>query len=178
MKKYNFSPPKNSSKLKDFLSKLKDFLLNSRFQKFCCDCCRKIGQPKKSLHYVLLCRCFAVLSQEFVTISVNHNCILHYLHSSQSLLFSSECQVWPLTQFFFCFLFVKNHWFAWRANHWPLIGENTILCSSSQQLPRLCLGPELTRRRSRALALLGLSTRLVRCFRNYRDTRTLSGVAC
>ena len=24
---------------------------------------------------------------------------------------------------FFCFLFVKNHWFAWRANQWPLIGE-------------------------------------------------------
>ena len=32
-------------------------------------------------------------------------------------------QVWTLTQFFFCFLFVKTHWFAWRANQWPLIGE-------------------------------------------------------
>ena len=41
--------------------------------------------------------------------------------------------------------------------HW----ENTILFRSSQQLPRLRLGP---------------STRLVRCFRNYRDTRTPSGV--
>ena len=34
----------------------------------------------------------------------------------------SRIQVWPLTQFFL-FLFVKNHWFAWRANQWPLIGE-------------------------------------------------------
>ena len=24
---------------------------------------------------------------------------------------------------FFCFLFVKNHWFTWRANQWPLIKE-------------------------------------------------------
>ena len=24
-------------------------------------------------------------------------------------------EVWPLNQFFFCFLFVKNHLFAWRA---------------------------------------------------------------
>ena len=23
----------------------------------------------------------------------------------------------------FCFLCVKNHWFAWRANQWPLAGE-------------------------------------------------------
>ena len=23
----------------------------------------------------------------------------------------------------FCFLFVKTHWFAWRPNQWPLIGE-------------------------------------------------------
>ena len=38
---------------------------------------------------------------------------------------------------------------------------NTILLRSSKQLPRLRLGP---------------STRLVRCFRNYRDTRTPSGV--
>ena len=37
----------------------------------------------------------------------------------------------------------------------------TILFRSSQQLPRLRLGP---------------STRLVRCIRNYRDTRTPSGV--
>ena len=24
---------------------------------------------------------------------------------------------------FFCFLFVKTHWFAWRANQWPLFGK-------------------------------------------------------
>ena len=29
---------------------------------------------------------------------------------------------------FFCFLFVKTHWFAWRADQWPLIGE-TLLSS-------------------------------------------------
>ena len=62
---------------------------------------------------------------------------------------------------FFRFLFVKTHWFAWRADQWPPHRGNTILFRSSQQLPRLRLGP---------------STRLVRCFRNYRDTRTPSGV--
>ena len=25
-------------------------------------------------------------------------------------------KVWPLTQFFYCFIFVNNHSFAWRAN--------------------------------------------------------------
>ena len=38
---------------------------------------------------------------------------------------------------------------------------NTILFRSFMQLPRFRLGP---------------STRLVRCFQNYRDTRTPSGV--
>ena len=57
----------------------------------------------------------------------------------------------------------------------PHLG-NTILFRSSQQLPRLRLGP------SKGFlswhgALLGPSTRLVHCFRNYRDTRTPSGVA-
>ena len=56
--------------------------------------------------------------------------------------------------------------------HWG----NTFLFHSSQQLPRLRLGP------SKGFlswhgALLGPSTRLVRCFRNYRDTRTQSGVS-
>ena len=27
---------------------------------------------------------------------------------------------------FFCFLFMKNHWFACKANQWPLIGETLI----------------------------------------------------
>ena len=44
----------------------------------------------------------------------------------------------------------------------PCRGDTIILFRSSQQLPRLRLGP---------------LTRLVRCFRNYRDTRTQSGVA-
>ena len=52
---------------------------------------------------------------------------------------------------------------------------NSILFRSSQQLPHLRLGP------SKGFlswhgALLGPSTRLVCCFRNYRGTRTPSGV--
>ena len=56
MQFFTIKPPKNSSKLKDFLPKLKDFLLNSRisllnsrFRKFCCACCRKIGEKKPGL---------------------------------------------------------------------------------------------------------------------------------
>ena len=41
----------------------------------------------------------------------------------------------------FCFLFVKNHLFAWRANQWPLDREIFFLFRSSQQLPRLHHGP-------------------------------------
>ena len=37
-------------------------------------------------------------------------------------------QVWPLTQFFLFPFCKRNHWFAWRANQWPLIRE--ILFSS------------------------------------------------
>ena len=89
-------------------------------------------------HYVLLCRCFTVLLQEFVTISVNHNCILHYLHSL--VLFSSERQVWPLTQFFL-FPFCKKYLICLEGKlmtpHW----ENTILFHTFQQLPHLRLGP-------------------------------------
>ena len=63
-------------------------------------------------------------------------------------------QVWPLTQLFPCFLFVKKSWICLDGKSMTPHRRNTILCSSSQQLP--CL-------------------RLVLCFRNYRDTRTLSG---
>ena len=95
--------------------------------------------------------------------------------------------------------FNKNSWPDPRSGHWfnfflfPFWKEksliflegksmtphqgNTILFRSSQQLPRLRLGP------SKGFlswhgALLGPSTCLVRCFRNYRDTRTPSGVTC
>ena len=51
---------------------------------------------------------------------------------------------------------------------------NTILSRSSQQLPHLSLGP-LKGSLSWYGALWG-STRFVRCFRNYRETRTPSGV--
>ena len=73
-------------------------------------------------------------------------------------------QVWSLTQFFsvpFCEKSMIPH------------RGNTILFRSSQQLPRLRLGP------SKGFlswhgALLEPSTCLVRCFPNYRDTRTPS----
>ena len=84
-------------------------------------------------------------------------------------------QVWTLTQIFFCFVFVKTHWFAWRANQLPLHRGNTVLFRSSQQLPRLRLGP-LKGFLSWHCALHGHSTCLARCFQNYRDTRTLSDV--
>ena len=52
---------------------------------------------------------------------------------------------------------------------------NTILCSSSQQLPRLCLGP-LKGFLSWQDVLQGPSTFPLRCFQKYRETRTLSCV--
>ena len=53
--------------------------------------------------------------------------------------------------------------------------ETPFLFRSSQELPRLRLGPTKGFLSWHG-ALLGPSTRLVRCFRNYRDTRTPSGV--
>ena len=76
-------------------------------------------------------------------------------------------QVWPLTQFFLFPFFVKNLCFAWRANHWPLIGDTLF----SVFPPSNCLGP-LKGFSSWHGALQGPSTRLVRCFLNYIDTRT------
>ena len=71
------------------------------------------------------------------------HCATHYLHSEEKLirfeavktcssllkgtldgLAGRKSQVWePLTQFFSCFLFVKNHRFASRAIQSPLVGE-------------------------------------------------------
>ena len=73
----------------------------------------------------------------------------------QDVIMLSPEQVWPLTQFFFCFLFVKNSLICLEGKSMTPHRGNTILFRSSQQLPHL---------------------RLVRCFRNYRDTRTPSGV--
>ena len=53
---------------------------------------------------------------------------------------------------------------------------NAFLFCSSQQLPRLCLRP-LKGFLSWHGALQGPSTLLVRCSRNYRDSKTPSGVA-
>ena len=82
-------------------------------------------------------------------------------------------QVWSLTQFF---PFSEKSLICLEGKSMTPHRGNTNLFRSSQQLPRLRLGPieglfELTR------TLLGPSTRLVRCFRNYRDTRTPSGCA-
>ena len=62
---------------------------------------------------------------------------------------------------YFCFLFCENSLICLEGKSMTPHRGNSILFRSSQQLPRLRLGP---------------STRLVRCFRKYRDTRTLSGV--
>ena len=63
--------------------------------------------------------------------------------------------------------------FARWANQWSLV-EDTILFCSSQQLPRLHLGP-LKGFLSWHGALQGPDTYLVRCLWNYRDIRTPSG---
>ena len=64
----------------------------------------------------------------------------------------------------FCFHFVKNHRFAWRANQWPLVGGNTILFCSSQKLFGLF---ELTWCPSRALDWPGA---LLPDLQRYKDT--------
>ena len=74
-------------------------------------------------------------------------------------------QVWPLTNFFL-FPFCENHWFAWtphRGEHYSLPFLPATPSSPSRTLEGLF---ELTRRPSRALDSP----------RNYRDTRTPSGV--
>ena len=83
-------------------------------------------------------------------------------------------QVWPQTQFFsVSFLWKLIDLPGGQIND-PSLG-NTTLFRSSQQLPRLHPGP-LKGFLSWHGALQGPSTRLVRCFRNYRDTKTPSGV--
>ena len=62
------------------------------------------------------------------------------------------CRHWL---YFFLFPFCENSLICLEGKSMPPGRGNTILFRSSQQLPRL---------------------RLVRCFRNYRDTRTPSGV--
>ena len=70
-------------------------------------------------------------------------------------------QVWSLTQFFSVSFCKKSLICLEGKSMTPCRGDTIILFRSSQQLPRLRLGP---------------LTRLVRCFRNYRDTRPPSGV--
>ena len=65
------------------------------------------------------------------------------------------------TKSHFLFPFCENSLICLEGKSMTPHRENSILFRSSQQLPRLHLGP---------------STHLVRCFRNYRDTRTPSGV--
>ena len=82
-------------------------------------------------------------------------------------------QVWLLTQFFL-FPFCKKSLICLGANQCPLL-VNTILCSSSLQLPLLRFGP-LKGFLSSHRALQEPSTHFMHCFQNYRDTRTMSGV--
>ena len=98
---------------------------------------------------------------------------LHKLHVHVHAA-SRGVQVWPLTQFFL-FPFCKNSLICLEGKSMTPHRGNTIFFRSSQQLPRLRLGPSKGFL-SCHCALLGPSTRLVRCFRNNRDTRTQSGV--
>ena len=97
-------------------------------------------------------------------------------HSQMIFLRNLSCshKVWPLAQFFLS-PFLKRSLICLEGKSMTPSWGNTILFRSSRQLPRLRLGP------SKGFlswhgALLRPSTRLVHCFRNYRDTRTLSSV--
>ena len=67
-------------------------------------------------------------SKGVINLSQMNTSLFEFWHSSSS---SSQCfpvhpcshQVWPITQFFLFPFSKKNHWFAWRANQWPLKGE-------------------------------------------------------
>ena len=83
-------------------------------------------------------------------------------------------QVWPLIQIF-CFFFCEKSLICLESKLITPNWGNTFLFRSYQQLPCLHLGP-LRCFLSWHGALQGPSTHLERCFRNYRDTRTPSGV--
>ena len=102
----------------------------------------------------LVCQASVVNNEIFDLVELRFS---HYLNSIM-LAFSNK----------------KNHWFAW-ANQSPHIEDDIILFRSSQQLPRLRLGPSKSSYSWHG-ALQGPSTCLMRCFRNYRDARTPSGV--
>ena len=81
---------------------------------------------------------------------------------------TSLTKVWPLTKFFSAPFFVKNHWFAWRSNQWPLVRKHFSLSflpatpsSQSWTLEELF---ELTRRPSQALDSPRALLPAVRCF--------------
>ena len=105
---------------------------------------------------------------------------LYYICAGSSLFpleYLRRCRSGLVTNsIFFCFLFLWSSLICLEGKSMTPLRGNAILFRSSQQLPRLRLRP------SKGFlswhgALLGPSTRLVRCFRNYRDTRTPSGVA-
>ena len=97
------------------------------------------------------------------------------LHSNLGRTMDNQ-QVWPLTTTFFSHFFVKKKsLICLEGKSMTPQRGNTFLLHYSQELPRLRLGP-LKGFLSSHSALQGPSTRLVRCFRNYRDTRTPSGV--
>ena len=49
--------------------------------------------------------------------------VRHYHVNGRAHLFPVPQPGLVTNSTFFCFLFVKSHWFAWRANQWPLVGE-------------------------------------------------------
>ena len=85
-------------------------------------------------------------------------------------------QVCSLTQFFFFLFCLKNHWLACVA--WindPSSGRSGLLCSS-KQLPCLSLSP-LKGFLNWHGTVQGSSTCLMRCFQDYSEKRTPSGVS-
>ena len=81
-------------------------------------------------------------------------------------------QVWSLTQYFFCLLFLKNHWFAWQTNDpssWEKLFYFVPPSNSLVSVLKLFKGFL-----SWHSALQGPLTRLLRCFRNCREKRRVA----
>ena len=66
---------------------------------------------------------------------------IHMLSQSDYLVCTFSSQVWPLTQLFSVSFFVKKSLICLEGKSMTLLQGNTILFRSSQQLPRLRLGP-------------------------------------
>ena len=58
-----------------------------------------------------------------VSVDRHQMALLVVIHSQLFLCRGGQATVLAANSIFFCFLLVKNHWFAWSANQWPLVGE-------------------------------------------------------